>query len=226
MKEQAVEQIQQAAVDHFAGKEKQLQAAMDQMAKLKNKYSSLNSLTDIPKRRPNEMKGKPLRQRLIPGIGLQILKATDHFMTDFNPYLGYRFNGKLTAGLGWNQRFAYNTARDNFNSEACVYGPRVYTEYNLGKGFFPRVELEVLNTFVPPYVRQLAADGGERQWVPGAFLGMKKEFRFIKSVRGTSMIMMRLYNKDHMSPYSEVVNIRFGFEFPYNPQKSRKKNQK
>lgn len=214
MKEQAVEQIQQAAVDHFAGKEKQLQEAMEQMAKLKKKYSSLNSLSDIPKRRPNEMRGKPLIERLLPGIGIQILKNSDLFMTDFNPYVGYRFTGRLTSGLGWNQRFAYNTKHNNFSPEARVYGPRIYSEFNLGKGFFPRGELELLNTFVPPYVRTLTSDDGERQWVPGVFLGMKKEFRFIKRVKGTSSIMMRLYNPDHKSPYADVVNVRFGFEFP------------
>jgi hypothetical protein len=227
LKEQAVEQVQQAAVDHFAGKEQQLQAAMAQVSKLKQKYSSLNSLSEIPKKRPNEMKGKPLVQRLVPGIGLQILKATDLFMTDFNSYLGYRFNGRLTGGLGWNQRFAYNTIENNFNAEARVYGPRIYSEYKLGKGFCPRVEVEVLNTFVPPYVRQVAAtDNGERQWVPGAFIGMKKEFRFMKRVKGTTMIMMRLYNPEHTSPYAEVVNIRFGFEFPRTIHGTKRKIQK
>ena len=223
LKEQAVEQIQQAAVDHFAGKEKELQAAMEQMSKLKKKYSSLNSLSDIPKRRRNQMNGKPLIERLIPGIGIQILRNADLFMTDFNPYLGYRFTGRLNGGIGWNQRFAYHTKRNNFSPEARVFGPRIYSEFNIGKGFFPRGELEMLNTFVPPYVRKLTSDDGEREWVPGVFLGLKKEFRFLKKVKGTSMIMTRLYNPDHKSPYPEVVNVRFGFEFPMKKKSPKPK---
>ena len=214
VKQQALEQAQQAAVDHFAGKEQQLQQAMQQMSKLKQKYSSLNSLSEIPKLVRNQMAGKPFVERLIPGIGFQILKNGDDFMVDFNPYAGYRLTGRLTTGLGWNQRFAYNTVRNSLNSAARIFGPRAYLEFKLGKGFFPRSEFEIMNTFVPPFVRQLSSDAKEREWVPGIFLGMKKEFRFFKKVNGTSMIMTRLYNPDHKSPYSEVVNVRFGFEFP------------
>lgn len=61
LKDQAVQQ----AVNHFAGKEEQLQKAMETMAKYKQKYGSLESLSDIPKRRPNEMRDKPLRERLL-----------------------------------------------------------------------------------------------------------------------------------------------------------------
>jgi hypothetical protein len=168
------------------------------------------------------MKGKPLIERLTPGIGLQILKATDLFMMDFNAYLGYRFTARLTSGTGWNQRFAYNMHNDNFNSEARVYGPRIYAEYKLGKGFIPRGELEVLNTFVLPFVRQITTDNKEREWVPGIFLGLKKEFRFIRKVKGTSMIMTRLYNPHHKSPYADVVNVRFGFEFQMKNRKIAK----
>jgi hypothetical protein len=145
---------------------------------------------------------------------LQILKNANDVMTDFNPYVGYRFNERLTGGLGWNQRVAYNGHTGKFNPAARVFGPRMYAEFNLGKGFMPRGELEIQNTFVPPFVRHLSTDDRERQWVPGIFLGLKKEFRFIKKVKGTSMIMTRLYNPDHKSPYADVVNVRFGFEFP------------
>jgi hypothetical protein len=40
------------AINHFAGKEEVLQAAMDKMSKLKQKYTELNNLKDVPKRKP------------------------------------------------------------------------------------------------------------------------------------------------------------------------------
>jgi conjugal transfer/entry exclusion protein len=214
LKEQATQQIQEIAVDHFAGKEQELQLAMEEMSKLKKKYTSLNSLTEIPKKRPNEMRNKPLIERLLPGIGIQLLKKSDKLLTDFNPYIGYRFTSRLTGGLGWNQRISYNFDKGIFNQREKIFGPRIFSEFKLGRGFSPRAELEMMNTFVPSVITPGVADAQGRQWVLGAFVGMKREYRFIKNVNGTAMAMLNVFNRDHRSPYADVLNVRFGFEFP------------
>lgn len=213
-KDQLKEQVKTLATNHFAGKEKQLQHAMETISKYKAKYESVSAIGDLPKKRPNEMKGKPFLDRLVPGIGMQIQKKGDDLMVDFNPYAGYRFTGRITGGLGWNERVAYNTRHYHFNSSARIYGPRAFGEFKLWKGFSPRAELEVMHTNVPPLIRTSTLDLGNPQWVWGAFAGMKKEYRFIKRVKGTASIMMRLFDPHHKSPYADVINARIGFEFP------------
>ena len=214
VKEQVVEKVQQAAINHFAGKEQQLQEAMETVAKYKKQYASVNDISKLPKKRPNEMKDKPLIERLVPGIAIQIQKEGEDLLVDFNPYVGYRFMGRITGGLGWNQRVAYNTKQNYFNSKATIYGPRAFGEYNLWKGFCPRAEVEVMNAVVPPLTKPATIDLGNRQWVWGVFVGLKKDYRFIGGVRGTAMIMTRLFDPHHKSPYADVINARFGFEFP------------
>jgi hypothetical protein len=216
MKEEALQQAQQIAVDHFAGKEEQLKAAMDKISKLKRKYSSLNSLSEIPKKRPNEMRDKPLIERIVPGVDIQLQKENDDLLADFNPYVGYRVNGRLTSGIGWVQRVGYNTDQYTWSSKSTkVYGPRAYGEFKLSKGFAPRAELEVVNTVVPSRVLNApATDVDQREWVWGAFVGIKKEYKFVKNVKGTAIVMLRLFNPEHKSPYADVLNVRFGFEFP------------
>lgn len=211
---QAQQQVQQVAVNHFAGKEQQLQEAMDKMAKLKKKYSSLNSLSEIPKKRPNEMHGKPLIERILPGVALQFAGKGDDIFMDVNPYAGYRFNGRLTAGIGWNHRVIFDTKNYWFKSTATVYGPRAFAEFKLGGGFSPRAEFEMMNALIPAPVLKINSEVKYWQWVPGAFVGVKKDYRFYKNVRGTGMIMFRLFNPEHKSPYADVLNVRVGFEFP------------
>jgi hypothetical protein len=211
---EGVEQLQQAAIDHFAGKEQVLQAAMDKMSKYKDKYTSLSSLANVPKHPPNEMRGKPLIERLVPSFMVQIQKEGNDLLVDFNPHVGYRFTGKLTAGPGWNQRIGYDTKANDFTAKPRIYGPRLFAEYNLWKGFSPRVEIEVMNAMVAPENQPLRMDLGTRQWVWGAFVGLKKEYRFIKNVKGTALIMTRLFDPHNKSPYVDVLNVRLGFEFP------------
>ena len=215
LKEFAIDQAKEIAIDHFAGKEEQLKKAMESVSKYKQKFPTISSLNDLPKKRPNEMRGKPFIERIVPGIAIQLQKKNDDLLTDFNMYFGYKFTGRFTSGAGWNQRVGYNTDRNSWSHEnARIYGPRVFSEYKLGKGFSPRAEVEVMNTNVPPLRRTQTTDPFHREWVWGAFAGIKKEYRFFKNIKGTASIMMRLYNPDHKSPYADVVNARFGFEFP------------
>lgn len=209
LKEKAAKQ----AVDHFAGKEEQLQQAMQQLSKYKQKYSSLQSLQDIPKRRPNEMRGKPLVERLLPGVAFQIQKR-NNVLLDVNVYTGYRFTGRLTSGLGWNQRFAFDSRERNFSPSQRIYGGRLYTEFKALKGFSLRLEPEMMNTYVPPVFTVKPNDAGEREWVFSVMGGIKKEYAFLKNVKGTMMMYYNLYNRHHKSPYVDRLNIRFGFEFP------------
>jgi hypothetical protein len=80
----------QPAINHFAGKEKELQSAMSQMSNYKQKYSEVISLAKLSKRSPNPFKDKPWIERLVPGLNYFFLSRNAVFI-DFNPYVGWRF---------------------------------------------------------------------------------------------------------------------------------------
>ncbi len=213
-KKLAMDQAKQVAIDHFTGKEEVLKSAMEKISKYKQKYSSISSLSEITKRPANPMKGKPLIERIVPGIQFQLFQRQGNFLTDFNLYAGYRLNGRLTTGLGWNQRVAYNLDRDKFNPNARVFGPRAFGEFKLSRGFSPRAEVEVMNNLIPSFVSNSRADVQNRQWVVSGLVGIKKEYRFYKNIRGTTTIMFNVFHPRNKSPYPDWVNARFGFEFP------------
>ncbi len=224
MKEIAIEKAQEVAIDHFAGKQQQLSAAMEKIAKYKQKYSSVNSIKDLAKKPPNPMKSKPFIERIVPGINFQILKKND-LLVDFNPYALYRITGRLSAGAGWNYRLAYNDRDNQFNKAARIFGPRAFGEFKIGKGFTGHFSIEVMNTNTPPIIGLTSTplDPEHREWVWGSFAGMKKEYKLFKNVRGTATILYNLYNPDYKSPYADQINMRFGFEFPMKKKVSRNK---
>lgn len=76
VKEKGAEMVKEAAIDHFVGKQEQLKAAMDKISKYKQKYSSVSSLKDLPKRPPNPMKGKPFIECVVPGLYFQYQQRT------------------------------------------------------------------------------------------------------------------------------------------------------
>jgi hypothetical protein len=209
----AKEEIKKAAVDHFAGKQEQLKAAMDKMSKYKQQYASVQSIKDLPKKPPNPLKEKPFIERVVEGVALQVFKKDD-WLLDVSPYLGYRFNPRLTLGAGWNHRIAFGEQNKHTTS---VYGPRVYGEYRAFKGFSARLELETMNTYV--FTNPQQPENGGREWVPAVLAGMKKEYKIYKRLKGTALVLYNFYNPQYKSPYGDRLNIRFGFEYSIKEKK-------
>lgn len=217
MKEKLVEDGKKMAVNHFAGKEAQLRQAMDKLSTLKKKYGSFESVANLPKKAPNPMREKPFVERLVPGVALQP-GHSDHWLLDVNLYVGYRFTGRFTAGAGWNHRFAYDADANAFSSGPVIYGPRVYGEYDIGKGFSPRLELEYMNTYVPAQFASNPDNPDSREWVFGTMAGMKKEYTITRRLKGTVLLLYNVYDPHHKSPYKNRLNGRFGVEWGMKDQ--------
>jgi hypothetical protein len=220
--QQAIDMAKKEAVNHFAGKEQVLMGAMEKMSKYKQKYSSVSSLKDIEnQKRYNELKGKPLRERLVPALTLQFQSWRD-FMLDFNPSVAYRFTTRFKAGLGWNQRVAFNIQQRTYNDNGRVFGIRSYGEYELKKGFGIRLDVESMYT--PEKHRNPVSDYvAERDWVWGALIGIKQKYPIYKKLMGNAQLMYNIFDKDHRSPYTDRVNFRIGLEFTLKKKKQSKK---
>lgn len=181
----AKEQILQAAQDHFAGKEAVLQQAMDKMSKLKNKYSEVKSLSELPKRLHNPLKGKPFIERLVPGITFQIQKS-QYFLLDVNPSLQYKIRPRLSAGIGWNERLPFDGWKIQGGNEH-IYGPRAAIQFLWTKGIIFTLQPEVMNTTIPPALASLMGiDPAYRKWITSVFGGIKNSLRFIKASKATA----------------------------------------
>jgi hypothetical protein len=196
-------------------------AAMDKVSIYKQKYSSVSSIKDLPKRVPNAMKGKTFIERIVPGLYFQY-QQKNYNLFDVNPYLGYRISGRLTSGVGWNQRFAYERSKHSWTSESRIFGPRVYVDIKLDKGFIAHLESEYMNTFVPSIING-NPENGKREWVWGLMGGLKKDYKIYKNLNGTVLLQYNLFNPKYKAPYIDRLNSRIGFEYVLKKKENTKK---
>ncbi|MFN7188304.1 MAG: hypothetical protein ACK5VK_09300, partial [Cyclobacteriaceae bacterium] len=211
-RELAVMQAKEQMGDHFAGRAEELKAAMQQLNKLKAKKTDAEGVVDLFKPNRNDLKGKPFRDRLLPGLSLQFQNSTNQWF-DFNLYLGYRISGKITAGAGWVERISENLKEWEYHPEERAYGPRAFGEFKIKGGLHARAEAEYLNAQVTsPYLKQQDVTG--RAWVWSYFAGMKQSFNYSKSLKGNVQMMYNLYNPEKRSPYVSRLNVRIGIEIP------------
>jgi hypothetical protein len=123
------------------------------------KYESVFSAVVVLKHKVNPMKHVPFIEKLRPGFMLQFFDRNGDWTLDVNPLVGYRVTTRITVGAGWNQRFAYTFGQRSFNRNTTIFGPRVFGEFELWKGFSPRIEGEIMKTKVPFNIRTKPRSG-------------------------------------------------------------------
>ncbi|MBI1767624.1 MAG: YlbF family regulator [Bacteroidetes bacterium] len=214
----AMQQLQ-PTVNHFEGKEKELTAAMDKVSKLKQKYSSVKSLAELPKRAPNPLKDKPWIERLVPGLNYFI--QTKHYtLIDFNPYVGWRFNPRLTASIGWNQRIGISHYSFTTHTYDHVYGVRGSVSYLWTHGINFKVSPEMMDAYIPT---NGSPDVKHETLVFGVYAGVRKDFSIYKSIKGYSEVMYNFTQKTFQNIYGDPVSFRFGIEMKVKKKAQTKK---
>jgi len=232
-KDKIKSQAKELVTKHFAEHQDNLQAAQQKLATFKKKYSSIQSTKDMSTAvKRNSLEGRPLSERLVLGGTFQINpsfsrssgsqsattgatgigSSTSKVPTsvDLSPLLGYRFNKKITLGIGATYRAILEI--DNFEAKDQVYGYRGFFQADAVKGFFLHGEYERMNTAVESSIATNAAtDETYRRWKSGALVGIGKEYSFFKGIKGQVMVLYDFLHEESVSPYKRPILIRFGF---------------
>ncbi|MBY0434561.1 MAG: hypothetical protein K2U26_10675 [Cyclobacteriaceae bacterium] len=220
MKEEAKEQAMKQAVDHFAGKEDILRGAMDQMAKYKKKYESLDDLSKVKKElwMPiNTLRGKPFRERIHFGLHAGLRVTKDTIVVDFFPNVGYYITGRWEAGVGAIYRVKEVRKDWSFDQRYPVWGLAGFTSFKLIKSTRIRIEADVVND--PTFQKGVDEPIG-RQWRWVWLAGIQNNFKISKTVTGN---VQMLYNFDRKvkDGFPERLVLRFGVQYRL-PQKKVK----
>ena len=203
----AMEQLK-PSLNHFEGKGQELRSAMTSISKIKDNYADVTSLANLPRKPPNELKGKPWQERTIVGLNYFILTKNSLF-ADFNPYIGWRFNPKITAYLGWNERMSLRPFLQTTTYDR-VYGVRGAVSYTWQHGISFTVAPEVMSAYVPT---DLTLDQKNKALVWGAYTGVRKNYPLGKKFTCYSEVLYNFNYKSQKNIYNDRVVFRFGMEF-------------
>ncbi|MEO1049525.1 MAG: hypothetical protein AAFX87_02825 [Bacteroidota bacterium] len=221
VKQQIQNKAKQLATDHFAKHQDKLKAAQDKLSKYKKKYpGGIQSTKDLPKKRPNPLKGKPFIERVVPGFTLQALRR-EKATFDLSPQVSYLLSDRWRIGVGGTYRVDVDRESFHMSNDQNVYGFRNYVEFNLIKGFFLHGEFDALRTDVPNPLAVGPDDRIIRKWIFSPLVGIGKSYSFAKQIRGT-MLVMHNFGSGIDSPYPNKVIVKFGFDLKLKKSKNKK----
>lgn len=190
--------------------------AQEHIAKAKKIRPGVQAFKDIAKKRPNTMKGKPFRQRFIPGVTLQGYN-NDKFAVDLAAQAGYRLTGRLSTGIGYTYRISISEDNTNLVSGEGVSGYRFYTDFRLIKSFFFHGDFETISLDRNKQPALFETKPGQ---VYGSYFGIGKRYNVSRKVHGTVMGLYHVNYKGEVPGLSKIT-LRIGFD--YNLKKMRRR---
>ncbi len=208
--------IKKELPDPFLNKEEKLQLGIAELDKLKRKYIDVPDSRYLPKKVPNQMKGKPFKLRFVPGFNFQLLDGS-RWGVDLMPYFMYKVSGRLRLGLG----FDYRLISDNKTlfSSAQVFGFRVLGDVRMYGTWYFHLEGEWLhfdrqNTSQPRFI----SDPTVHEWGERLNIGILRTYKVSRRFSGTFQALY--YAGDWKSfPQTRNTSIRVGFEYNLGEKK-------
>jgi hypothetical protein len=210
-------------LNHFKGHEAKLENAMKNLAKYKKRFRTLRDVNNVPLVPPNEMKGKPLSERIIPGSILLIQKGEKAAQIVSTLDISYRISGRFAPGMGAIYQWAATEVHPYLTNNNSFYGFNVFLKSRVFKEFFFRIEWQRINC---PSADNINNDPPLKTWQNIYFLSAGTQKKLSNRFNGSTWITHQLF-RDSTSPYPRQVMFRIGFEFLlYNHRKAAKEDAK
>ena len=204
-KEMAKKKAEELAMQSIADNPGIMQAAQKKMNLLMKKYSYVpnsNDLSTAIKR--TSLAGRTFRERLVLGTNFQVL-SIDPFSFELAPQAGYRFNSRLTLGIGGTYRQTFKDSIATLSPE--VFGYKAFVSYDLVKSFFAYSEYAQNSPGV-----KVQEGISKRIWKPAALLGVGRKLSVHKKI---DMTIVAIYNIMHTQGdpiYPKPFVVRVGFQ--------------
>lgn len=208
-----IEQEARKKIEKFVmGHEEKFKNDLEDVGKLQLKYRNVADMRLLPKRPPNEMKGKPFIERLIPALTFQAYIKNGSAI-DVAPSLGYRFSGRIRSGVGLYQRIFISPTF----SQTSIKGMRAFGEFRFWGTKYVHIEAEHSN--VGP-VNPMANEGNAG-FINRLNFGLYYSYRISKHINGHSLLLYDLKQLKHF-PNTSHSSIRFGIDIQMfkRPKKS------
>ncbi len=151
------------------------------------------------------------RDRLFFGGDIALGISNNNTVAGASPFVGYRFNDKLSAGLGI-MAYYYSTNYYGTRYSSSIYGGNVFSRYLIIENLFAHTEFQIVNTDTYEYDTNTETLSKVRVNVPLWYVGGGYRSPLGGSSFAQIVILYDLI-QDPNSPYGSPLSIRGGIIF-------------
>ncbi len=180
--------------------------AQAKMTEAKQKFPSLESLEDAPKRY-NPYKGQPFFQRLKLGGNMQVNRQKPVSL-DLAINLTYPLDNKTAIGVSGATRFFVEKPKAPQTKDQAT-SIRSFVKYNIWKAFYLQGNYE----FTKLQKEDINENSLGEQWVQSALLGIGKRFKVSEKIQMNFTLFYDFFYNQLKSPNNQPWVMRIGFGF-------------
>lgn len=192
----------------------ELTKAQQQFAKAKQLNPAVQSVKNLKKKRPNQLRGWPFHERFLPGTTLQVHHTT-MFSLDWAMQAGYRVSGRLTAGVGYTYRVSFARSNPNWIGGEGIYGYRAYVDFGLVKNIYVHGEFESLTVDFLHHPGVSEAGPGD---VYGSYFGLGRRYNISRKFKGSVSALYRVNYRGEV-PGLNKIQLRIGIDYSLKKKK-------
>jgi hypothetical protein len=218
VQDMALALAQQEAVERFAAHSKRVQAAISQINEVKGKYSEVESYKNKKMVKAASMKGKPWQHRIYPSLLFQVLNG-QQVTIDFRPGVHYRLYGRWTLNGGAVFRTHFSKKEEVTLPVYYINGAFLSTEFAVWKSFSLFTMGQRVNVRREHPLTGYSTRYTDWDWL----LGIKKDFRFTRHIKGTSQAGYNFLFDRTTSPYTSKWHLMFGLYYKFQTKEEREK---
>jgi hypothetical protein len=216
MQEEITRKATNVANDYITKNAGAVKEGQAQLAESKKTFGNIKSFKDVFKKRSDELEGKKIYERLVPGITFQIYN-NNIFAMDMATQIGYRVSPRFTAGVGLTYRTGFDKQFKYYATNLGMGGVRTYFDFAALKGIYVHAEYEYLR--VNPNRFVIAPKSEEPiHFVSSSYFGIGKKMNLSRRIKGSILALYRVEYDGHI-PSMNKFNMRIGFDYVIRKQR-------
>jgi len=191
--------------------EQQIQVAQNQLNTLKEKINTLGGGSSdivIPDFKPNNQKTKSFWKRIEYGLNVQSQKSNPFLPTtsDFTLTTGYKFNDKMTAGVGTGYKLGWGTGFNHISLSSQGVSLRTFLDMKL-KG-----SIWISGGYEENYqsaFSDISILRNQNAWQKSGLIGLTKKYKIGKKAGNVQILWD--YLSYSQNPPTPAVKFRIGY---------------
>lgn len=189
----------------------------DQLTKLKStqakmkvdklKYAEIGDSNDLSTaKKHRSLKGVPAKKRMYLGGNIHI-SSTDPIVFEIAPQVGYYFNKKWAAGIGFSYKDYIGKLSEQTNQVHYSYGYHIFSSYNLHKNIFAYGEYGRDKND-----RLFAEKSPTARWTDRAQIGLGLNISISSKLDGHILLLYDVMDNSRQQFLGLPVVLKFGFK--------------
>lgn len=205
LKNQGKERATLMATNFLKEHQEIMKSVQKKMNGLMKKYSIVPNSTDLSTAvKKTSLKGKTFKERLVVASNFQMISIAP-VAIDFAPLLGYKINRNFAVGIGGLYRQTFKDSIPRLSPQ--VVGVKIFTSYDVAKGFFAYAEFANNSPGVKAEEHQKI-----RIWKNAMIAGIGRKFLIHKKLEMTTLVAYNFLHKPYDPIYPQPLIVRVGFQ--------------